>query len=99
MRSMEDKDPDKMGRNPRRPQVLGIPLLLGLEGPSEDMRRFCSLFTVLKFCLYWSIIYVLEKSLMLGKIEGRRRRGCQRMRWMDSITDAMDMNLSKFRRW
>ena len=41
----------------------------------------------------------LEKSLMLGKIEGRRRRGCQRMRWMDSITDAMDMNLSKFRRW
>ena len=70
MRSMEDKDPDKMGRNPRRPQVLGIPLLLGLEGPSEDMRRFCSLFTVLKFCLYWSIIYVLEKSLMLGKIEG-----------------------------
>ena len=34
----------------------------------------------------------LEKSLMLGKIEGRRRRGCQRMRWLDGITDAMDMN-------
>jgi len=37
----------------------------------------------------------LEKSLMLGKIEGRRRRGCQRMRWLDSITDAMNMNLGK----
>ena len=39
----------------------------------------------------------LEKSLMLGKIEGRRRRGWQKMRWLDSITDSMDMNLSKFR--
>ena len=37
----------------------------------------------------------LEKSLMLGKIEGRRRRGRQRMRWLDSITDSMDMNLCK----
>ena len=37
----------------------------------------------------------LEKTLMLGKIEGRRRRGQQRMRWLDSITDLMDMNLSK----
>ena len=39
----------------------------------------------------------LEKSLMLGKIEGRRRRGCQRMRWLHGITDAMDMNLGKLR--
>ena len=38
----------------------------------------------------------LEKTLLLGKIEGRRRRGWQRMRWLDSITDLMDMNLSKF---
>ena len=38
----------------------------------------------------------LEKSLMLGKIEGRKRRGCQRMRWLDDITEAMLMNLSKF---
>ena len=37
----------------------------------------------------------LEKSLMLVKIEGRRRRGHQRMRWLDDITDAMDMNLYK----
>ena len=39
----------------------------------------------------------LEKTLMLGKIEGRRRRGQQRMRWLDDITDSMDMSLSKFR--
>ena len=37
----------------------------------------------------------LEKTLMLGKIEGKRRRGKQRMRWLDSITDSIDMNLSK----
>ena len=40
----------------------------------------------------------LEKILMLGKIKGRRRRGRQRMRWLDSITDAMDMNLGKLQK-
>ena len=47
--------------------------------------------------LFWSLLQKadsLEKTLMLGKIEGKRRNGQQRMRWLDSFTDSMDMNLN-----
>ena len=49
----------------------------------------------LKFQYFWPLADSLKKTLMLGKIEGKRRRGWQRVRWLDSITVSMDMNLSK----
>ena len=59
-----------------------------------------SLMLKLKLQYFGHLIHTddsLEKSLMLGKIEGRRRRGHQRMRWLDGITDATNMNLGKLR--
>ena len=45
--------------------------------------------------IYYNTADSLEKTLMLGKMEGKRRRGWQRMRWLDIITDSMDINLGK----
>ena len=58
-----------------------------------DLSILCQYYTVLT---HWKRADSLENTLMLGKIEGRRRRGQQRTRWLDSITDLMDMSLSKF---
>ena len=60
--------------------LKGLMLMLKLQYFGHFMRRVDS----------------LEKTLMLGGIGGRRRRGRQRMRWLDGITDSMDMNLSEF---
>ena len=61
--------------------MVGLMLKLKLQHFGHLMRRADS----------------FEKTLMLGKIEGRRRRGQQRMRWLNAITDSMDMSLSKLR--
>ena len=57
-------------------------------------------FTLYAFCLYFGHLMQkansLEKTLMLGKSQGKRRRGQQRVRWLDGITDLMDMSLSKW---
>ena len=66
----------------------------------KEISPGCSLEGLLKLKLQYFVHLMrradsFEKTLMLGKIEGRRRRGLQRMRWLDSITDTMNMNLGK----
>ena len=78
---------------------------LGLQGDPEIILKEISpeyslegLMVKLKFQYFDHLMQranLLEKTLMLGKIEGRRRRGWQRMSWLDGITDSMDMSLSK----
>ena len=71
------------------------------SGAQEN--KICQCFHFSPFYLPWSIGHLMrradsfEKTVMLGKIEGRRRRGGQRMRWVDSITDSMDMGLGGLR--
>ena len=64
--------------------------------PECSLERLMLKLKLQYFCHLMRIAASLEKSLMLGKIEGRRRRGRQKMRWLDGITDAMGMNLGKF---
>ena len=71
------------------------PLNLKEINPEYPLER---LMIKLKFQYFGHLMQItdsLEKTLMLGKIEGKRRRGWQRMRWLDGITDSMDMGLGK----
>ena len=85
---------------------MGIPWIARRSNQSilKEISPRCSLEgLVLKLKLqYFGYLMLrvdsLEKTLMLGGIEGRRRRGRQRMRWLDSITDSMDLSLSKLQK-
>ena len=68
--------------------ILKISLGISLEGMMLKLK-------LQYFSHLMRRIYSLEKTLMLGGIEGRRRRGRQRMRWLDGITDSMDVSLSE----
>ena len=78
---------------------------LGLQGdPASPLKKISPKYSLARLMLKLKFQYCghlmqkadsLEKTLILGKIEGRRRRGRQRMKWLDGITDSMDMSLSK----
>jgi len=81
--------------------LVCFPFLAIMNNAAFVCKYLCGLRLQCSVCQYFGrlmwIADSLEKSLMLGKIEGRRRRGCWRMRWLDGITDATDMNLGKLR--
>ena len=76
---------------------------LGLQGNPKEISPGCSLEGLMLKLKLQSFGHLMrradsfEKTLMLGKIEGRRKRGRQRMRWLDGITDSMDMGLGELR--
>ena len=83
-------------------RLLRVPWTAGRSSQSilKEINPECSLEGLMLKLQYFGHLMrtpdSLEKTLMLGKTEGKRRRGQQRMRWLEGITDSMDMNLSKF---